>query len=123
MLVLLHVLIPCLAAYILHLFSYFLALLSLHPSAFNGNVRGGGGGGVRMLVLLHVLIPCLAAYILHLFSYFLALLSLHPSAFNGNVLCFTSSLLFHCILACKYNALCVCASPTHFAARGHVKRT
>ena len=48
MLVLLHALIPCLAAYILpssrlavhilHLFSYFLALSSLHPSTFNGNV-------------------------------------------------------------------------------------
>ena len=59
MLVLLHALIPCLAAYILHLFSYFLALSSL--------------------------IPCLAVYILHLFSYFLALSSLHPSTFNGNV--------------------------------------
>ena len=38
MLVLLHALIPCLAVYILHLFSYFLALSSLHPSTFNGNV-------------------------------------------------------------------------------------
>ena len=40
MLVLLHALIPCLAAYILHLFSYsyFLVLPSLHPSTFNGNV-------------------------------------------------------------------------------------
>ena len=44
MLLLLHALIPCLAAYILpsspvllHLFSYFLALSSLHPT-FNGNV-------------------------------------------------------------------------------------
>ena len=27
-------LIPCLAAYILHLFLYFLALSSLHPSTF-----------------------------------------------------------------------------------------
>ena len=32
MLLLLHALIPCVAAYILHLFLYFLALLSLHPS-------------------------------------------------------------------------------------------
>ena len=38
MLLLLHALIPCLAAYILHLFSYFLVLSSLHPSTFNGNV-------------------------------------------------------------------------------------
>ena len=38
MLVLLHALIPCLAAYIVHLFSYFLVLLSLHTSIFNGNV-------------------------------------------------------------------------------------
>ena len=29
---------PCLAAYILHLFSYFLVLSFLHPSTFNGNV-------------------------------------------------------------------------------------
>ena len=35
MLLLLHALIPCLAAYILHLFLYFLALSSQH---FNGNV-------------------------------------------------------------------------------------
>ena len=66
-----------------------------------------------MLLLLHALIPCLAAYILHLFSYFLALSPLHPSTL----------FLLRCILACKYNALCVCSSPTHFAARGHVKRT
>ena len=31
-------LIPCLSASILHLFSYFLALSSLHPSTFNGNI-------------------------------------------------------------------------------------
>ena len=31
-------LIPCLDVYILYLFSYFLALSSLHPSTFNGNV-------------------------------------------------------------------------------------
>ena len=36
MLLLLHAIIPCLAAYILHLFLLFLALLSLHP--FNENV-------------------------------------------------------------------------------------
>ena len=39
--VLLHIytaLIPCLAAYILHLFSYIWALSFLHPSTFNGNV-------------------------------------------------------------------------------------
>ena len=89
-------------------------------------------GELRMLLLLHAfisclpalytaLIPCLAAYILHLFSYFLALSSLHPSTFNGNV--FTP--LFHCffVVYSLANALCVCASPTYFAACGHVKRT
>ena len=35
MLVLLHALIPCLAAYILDLFLYFLALSFLYPSTFN----------------------------------------------------------------------------------------
>ena len=34
MLLLLHALIPCVAAYILHLFLYFLALSSLQPSTF-----------------------------------------------------------------------------------------
>ena len=38
MLLLLHALIPCFAAYILHLFLYFLALSSLDPLHFNGNV-------------------------------------------------------------------------------------
>ena len=76
------------------------------------------GGG--MLLLLHALIPCVAAdifsfglprvlflhacvaaYMLPLFLYFLALSSLHPSTFYTLV-----SLIFHCILTCKYNALC-----------------
>ena len=38
MLVLLHAVIPCLAAYIRHLFSYILALSSLFSSTFNRNV-------------------------------------------------------------------------------------
>ena len=63
-----------------------------------------------MLVLLYTFIPSLAAYILHLFLYFF-----------GTVI-FTSFniLMDYFYFVCKFNVLCVCASPTHFAARGYV---
>ena len=85
--------------------------------------------GLRMLLLLHALIPCLAAYILPsspvlcIYTALVSLLfgTLIPTSFNILMKmfllpCFTG---FCCILACKYNALCVYASPTHFAARGY----
>ena len=87
-----------------------------------------------MLVLLHALIPCLAAYILspspvllHIyctcFSYFLVLPSLHPSTFNGNVFTPFSHCFFVVDSLAHTMLFALCASPTHFAARGHVKRT
>ena len=63
------------------------------------------------------LIPCVAAYILHLFLYFL---HRHPYIFQHFVFTLVS-LVFPCILACKYNALCMCLTPTHFSARSHAK--
>ena len=44
-----------------------------------------------------------------------------PTSFNILMEMFYFPL--HMVLACKYNALCVCVSPTHFATRGHVKCT
>ena len=70
-----------------------------------------------MLVLLHALIPCLAAYIALVSLLFGTVI---PTSFNILMFLLPG---FCCILAYKYNALYVCASPTHFAARGHVKRT
>ena len=70
-----------------------------------------------MLVLLHALISVL----LHIYcTCFSTFWHCHPYILQYfNV--FTPWVC--CILAYKYNALCVCASPTHFAAGGHVKRT
>ena len=71
---------------------------------------------VTHVINVHALIPCIAAYILPLFLSFLALSSLHHSTLK------MFSLIFRCIIQCSLRAR-GCASPTPFAARGHMKRT
>ena len=92
---------------------------SLHPLV----------SGLRMLLLLHALIPCVAAYqVTHIIivecphplscCIYAALVSLLygtviPTSFNILMeiyTCFAD--FFRCILASKYNTLCMCASPT-----------
>ena len=120
---LLHALNPCVATYILPLFLYF---WHCHPyilQHFNG------------ILLLHACCNILMEYyccmpsipvLLHIYcTCFSTFGTVIPTSFNILMemflyTCFTD---FRCILACKYNALCVCATPTYFAAHGHMKRT
>ena len=91
--VLLHIytaLIPYLAAYILPSFPVLLRFIYTTPSS---------------PVLLHIYCTCFS-------TYFLTLSSLHPFTFNENVFTLVS-LIFCCILACKYNAVYTC-EPTPF---------
>ena len=64
-----------------------------------------------MLLLLHALIPVWLHIYCPCFSTFW---HCHPyilQHFNGNVFTLVS-LIFRCILACKYNAVYTCTSPT-----------
>ena len=56
--------------------------------------------------------------LLHIFSTFCTVI---PTSFN-TLMEILVSLVFRCILACKYNTLYLCASPTHFAARHYNNR-
>ena len=71
-----------------------------------------------MLLILHALIPCLHIIYCTCFPTFW---HCHPYILQHLMEVFLL-LPFRCILACKYNALCLCASPSHFFACGHVKR-